>query len=192
MNLVIIDYGAGNISSVKNVLNHLGYNSKLSSDKEEILQADKVIFPGVGHARHAMQQINQKNIGEIIKNLKQPLLGVCLGMQLLCSHSEEDNTDTLSVFNQDVKKFRGEMKIPHMGWNSVFFNEDSIYKEFNGAFFYFVHTYYTPIFDFTLGKTEYTIPFSAAIQKNNFTGCQFHPEKSGEVGLAFLEKFLKI
>ena len=192
MKAVILDYGAGNIGSVKNALNRLGYKASLTACKDEIQAADKVIFPGVGHAKHAMHQLKKKDLSNLIKELRQPVLGICLGMQLLCSHTEEENTKSLGVFSDKVVGFVGEEKIPHMGWNSAEFNKNSPFEELNGSYFYFVHSYYVPISINTLSKTKYIQEFSSSLQKDNFFGCQFHPEKSSDKGLAFLDIFMKI
>lgn len=180
MKLVIIDYGAGNTQSVKFALQRLGIQPLLTDNAGEILSADKVIFPGVGHAKSAMSVLRQKQLDILIPQLKQPLLGICLGMQLMCKFSEEGNTHCLGIFNESVKLFEPKLKVPHMGWNTVHSSE----------YYYFVHSYYVPVNHHTTLTCNYITDFSAAIQKENFYGVQFHPEKSGKAGEVFLKKFL--
>ncbi len=193
MEIVIIDYGAGNVKSVQYALNRLGVNPILSEDKEVILKADKVIFPGVGSAGAAMKQLNADGLVDVIPQLKQPVLGVCLGMQLMCKHSQEGNTKGLGIFDVDVVKFVGDEKIPHMGWNDLENLQSSIYINFpihNQV--YFVHSYYAPVIPETTATCNYIQPFSASIQKNNFYAFQFHPEKSSNAGEILLQNFLNI
>jgi glutamine amidotransferase len=180
MKLVIIDYGAGNTQSVKFAFQRLGTQPLLTDNAEEILSADKVIFPGVGHAKAAMEVLVQKQLNALIPQLKQPVLGICLGMQLMCKFSEEGNTDCLGIFEESVKLFEPRLKVPHMGWNTVHSSE----------YYYFVHSYYVPVNPHTTLTCNYITDFSAAIQKNNFYGAQFHPEKSGNQGESFLQQFL--
>ncbi len=194
MKVVLIDYGAGNIQSVRFALNRLGVEPALSSDPEAIRSADKVIFPGVGEAGSAMRHLRKSNLENIIPQLTQPFLGICLGMQLMCDRSEEGDTTCLGIIPGTVQKFipeNGE-KVPHMGWNSIRNGEGTLFQDLDGAHFYFVHSYYVPENEFTIALTDYVLPFSAGIRKDNFYACQFHPEKSGLSGSAMIEKFLQI
>ena len=194
MNLVIIDYKAGNTRSVIHALERLGVESILSDDKEIIAAADKVIFPGVGEAGFAMKVLREKGLDTFIPQLKQPLLGVCLGMQLLCDISEESNTKCLGIFPLKVTKFISQIeKIPHMGWNQVRDTERPLFSQFDeGRNFYFVHSYYVPISPYTNSVCDYIQPFSAGIQRENFYGVQFHPEKSDEAGGKLLQRFIDV
>ena len=193
MELVIIDYGAGNVQSVKYALNRLGIDAILSNDIEVIQKADKIIFPGVGAAGAAMEALKQNNLIPIIPKLTQPVFGICLGMQLLCEYSEEGNTDCLGIIPVKVKKFQGKEKIPHMGWNNLQNIKSPIFDGVkNQNQLYFVHSYYVPLNEFTIAECDYILPFSAALQKNNFYACQFHPEKSGDVGENILKKFIDL
>ncbi|MEN8124029.1 MAG: imidazole glycerol phosphate synthase subunit HisH [Bacteroidota bacterium] len=191
--IIIIDYGAGNIQSIKFALNRLGYSAILSSDINEIQNADKVIFPGVGEASNAMKALKNKGLDKIIPNLKQPVLGICLGLQLMCKHSEENDTSGLGIFDINVKRFPNEMKVPQIGWNQI---EDLKGKLFNGIhdkeFMYLVHSYYVPRNEFTVAITNYGFDYTSAMQKDNFYGVQFHPEKSSNAGEQLLDNFLKI
>jgi glutamine amidotransferase len=189
-NIVIIDYGAGNVKSVNFAFQRLGFEPTLSDDPEIIKNADYVVFPGVGHAKSAMKAIYARNLAELIKGLKQPVLGVCLGMQLMCRFSEEGNVDGLGIFDVDVVRFDDQLKVPHMGWNDLKNGEQLIENIDSQA--YFVHSYYVPLTDETMATCEYGIEFSAALKKDNFYGCQFHPEKSGEVGERILKRFLEL
>jgi imidazole glycerol-phosphate synthase subunit HisH len=189
MKIVIIDYGAGNVTSVKNSFERLHVSTILSKNPEEIQSADKVIFPGQGEAKHAMQQLEKHNLIEVIKNLTQPVLGICVGMQLLCNHSEERHTKGLGIIPVEVKKFTISKTIPHMGWNKICTSNQFI-KEFDQHFFYFAHSYFVPINQHTTASCQHEIEFSAIIEKDNFMGCQFHPEKSSEIGSQFIKTFL--
>ena len=184
MRIAVIDYGAGNVRSVELALNRLGANPVITNNPDEILNADRVIFPGVGHADAAKRALNGFNLTHLIPTLKQPVLGVCLGMQLMCLSSEEGNTEGLGIFNCVVKRFDPGLKIPHMGWNTSESDNGS-------ANCYFVHSYYAPICDDTLETCDYGIEFSAALQRHNFLGVQYHPEKSGKAGEALLKRFLE-
>lgn len=194
MNLVIIDYKAGNTRSVIHALERLGVQPILSDDKEIIAAADKVIFPGVGEAGFAMKVLREKGLDTFIPQLKQPLLGVCLGMQLLCEISEESNTKCLGIFPIKVTKFISQIeKIPHMGWNQVRDTERPLFSPFDeGKNFYFVHSYYVPISPYTNSVCDYIQPFSAGLQRENFYGVQFHPEKSDEAGSKLLQRFIDV
>ncbi len=191
--IAIINYEAGNIKSVKNALNRLGAEAIVTEDITAIRQADKVIFPGVGDASFCMKKLREKKLDEEIKKLKQPVLGICLGLQLLCDHSEEGNTPGLGIFPNRVKKFpQGNEKVPHMGWNDTQFEDLPLFQGLGECSdFYFVHGYYAELGAFTTGTTEYILPFSSCLQKDNFYAVQFHPEKSGTVGENFLKNFLE-
>jgi len=193
MKLVIIDYGAGNVQSVKYALNRLGVTAVLSKDPEVIKAADKIIFPGVGAAGPAMEALKENGLDKLIPTLKQPFFGICLGMQLMCTHSEEGDVNGLGIIDVNVQKFVGEEKIPHMGWNSVSDLKSMLFEGFNkDSQLYFVHSYYVPVNDYTIAQCNYINDFSAAIQKDNFYACQFHPEKSGDVGEQLLKKFIAL
>ena len=196
MKIAIIDYNAGNVQSVKFALERLGLNGILTNNSEEILSADKVIFPGVGEANSTMKHLRKLGLEKVIPNLKQPVLGVCLGMQLMCSHSEENDTDCLNIIPQKVIRFRPnsqEIKVPHVGWNKILVKNDSwISENISEEYVYFVHSYFVEVGDFTIATTDYVQPFSAALQKDNFYATQFHPEKSGSVGEQILKNFLNI
>ena len=169
MKIVIIKYNAGNIQSVSFALQRLGIQPVITNDTEEIIKADKVIFPGVGEASTTMQYLKEKKLDLVIKNLKQPVLGICLGMQLMCSHSEEGNTSCIGIFNQKVKKFQPKLKVPHMGWNNIFNLGKGIFnKTLENKYVYFVHSYYAELGEDTAATTDYIVPFSAALQKENF------------------------
>lgn len=194
MNIVIIKYNAGNIFSVEHAMKRLGINAVVSADKELIRTADKVIFPGVGEASSTMLHLKQSGLDKIIPELKQPVLGICLGMQLMCSHSEEGNVECLKIFDTGVKRFisqRHEDKVPHMGWNNLKNVKGEIFdNSIENKFVYFVHSYYVPLNENTTAVTDYIQPFSAALHKDNFYATQFHPEKSGSVGEKILTNFL--
>ena len=191
--IVIIKYNAGNITSVQNALNRLGYESIITDDEDEIRYAEKVIFPGVGEASTAMQYLQEKKLDTLIKSLIQPLLGICLGQQLMCTHSEENNTACLGIFNATVNLFPPTALVPHMGWNNVEANNSELLKGISVEDnFYFVHSYYATISENTMATCNYILPFSAAMQKDNFYATQFHPEKSAEVGERVLKNFLEI
>lgn len=190
MKLVIIDYGAGNTQSVKFAFQRLGVQPVLSDDTDVIRSADKVIFPGVGHAKAAMDVLKEKGLDKVIVELKQPVLGICLGMQLMCKYSEEGSVDCLGIFDETVKLFEPKMKVPHVGWNTTQ-GTWALSKE-EGSYFYFVHSYYVPKNAHTALTCDYIEPFSAAMHKDNFYAAQFHPEKSGEAGERLLKSFLEL
>ncbi|MFA9290806.1 MAG: imidazole glycerol phosphate synthase subunit HisH [Solirubrobacteraceae bacterium] len=191
MNIVIIDYGAGNVTSVQNTFERLNINTTLSKNANEILAADKVIFPGQGEARYAMEQLEKYNLIDLIKNLTQPVLGICIGMQLLGSYSEERETVGLGIIPTEVKKFNISKSVPHMGWNNIE-TKDSLLKEFNDSYFYFAHSYYMPVNEYTIAKSSHEIEFSSVVRKDNFFGCQFHPEKSSAEGDKFIQTFINL
>ncbi|MCD8260652.1 MAG: imidazole glycerol phosphate synthase subunit HisH [Bacteroides sp.] len=196
MNIVIIKYNAGNIYSVDNALKRLGLEPEITADSEKILAADKVIFPGQGEASSTMQYLREHKMDRLIKELKQPVFGICIGMQLMCRYSEENQTECLSIFDTEVKQFipeRHEDKVPHMGWNAIYDTKSELFKGFSKEeFVYFVHSYYVPVNPFTAATSDYILPFSAALQRDNFFATQFHPEKSGTVGERILRNFLEL
>lgn len=196
MNTVIIKYNAGNIYSVDYALKRLGVEANVTANMEEISKADKVIFPGVGEAATTMKYLQETGLGKFIKELKQPVLGICLGMQVMCNHSEEGDVDCLGIFDIGVKKFipqRHKDKVPHMGWNTINRTNSDLFKGFGkDEFVYFVHSFYVPVNEFTAAETDYILPFSAALHKGNFYATQFHPEKSGKVGERILKNFLDL
>lgn len=196
MQVAIIKYNAGNTFSVSNALNRLGIEASLTDDIEDLKKSDKIIFPGVGHAQAAMNYLKKSNLDKVIPDFKQPFLGICLGMQLLCKHSEEAETPCLGIIDLTVKRFANSspnQKVPHMGWNQLEQLQSPLFEGVSEkSYSYFVHSYYVPASDFTTASTDYIHPFSAAIQKDNFHAVQFHPEKSSEVGEKILENFLKL
>jgi glutamine amidotransferase len=197
MKIVIIKYNAGNIQSVLFALERIGAEAQVTDDPEMIVRADKVIFPGVGEASSAMAYLRERKLDLVIKDLKQPVFGVCLGMQLLCLHSEENDTDCLGVFNQQVKKFEpgldARLKVPHMGWNTIYGLQSGLFNTVaENSYCYFVHGYYADLGENTIAKTDYVQPFSSALRKNNFYGVQFHPEKSARAGEQILKNFIQL
>ena len=193
MNVIIIDYGAGNIQSIQFAFQRLGINARLSNSIEEILSADKVIFPGVGEASQAMQMLEKSKLDLIIPTLKQDVLGICLGMQLLCKHSEEGNTKGLGIFDVDVKRFSSAVKVPQMGWNTIQNLQSDLLKNIpEESYMYSVHSYYASIGKQTIARSQYDLEFSAALQSDNFYGVQFHPEKSSKDGAQLLQNFLNL
>jgi imidazole glycerol-phosphate synthase subunit HisH len=199
MNIVIIKYNAGNIESVQNALNRLGVQAEITADPEKIKRADKVIFPGVGEASTTMAYLRKEGLDELIISLTQPVLGICLGLQLMCSHSEEGDTTCLGIFDEPVKRFVPEpgqefiTKVPHMGWNIISGLKSEIFSsKLEQQYVYFVHSYYASVGEHTAATCNYIIPFSAALHKDNFYATQFHPEKSGSIGSKILENFLHL
>lgn len=196
MKVVVIKYNAGNIRSVDYALKRLGVEALITADKEEIRSADKVIFPGVGEAENTMNHLKATGLDSLIKNLRQPVFGICLGMQLMCRHSEEGQVDCLNIFDVDVKRFvsqQHEDKVPHMGWNTIVDTNSRLFDGFTEEeFVYFVHSFYVPVCEFTAATTDYIHPFSAALYKDNFYATQFHPEKSGKTGEKILTNFLNL
>ena len=191
--LAIVDYKAGNTRSLQFALDRLGVNSSLTSNIEEIQSAEKIIFPGQGAALNAMQNLKKTGLDKIIPNLKQPVLGICLGMQLLCRSTEEGNIDCLDIISTDVKKISNKVKVPHMGWNNISNLKSQLFNNIiDNEFMYLVHSFYVPIIPETIAESNYNGFFSVAIQKNNFYGVQFHPEKSSKPGIKILENFLTI
>lgn len=194
MRTVIIKYNAGNIQSVSFALERLGVDFVITDDKEAIQKAEKVIFPGVGEASTTMAHLRERKLDKLIKDLKQPLLGICLGMQLMCKHSEENNTECLGIFDQPVKRFTpaGDMKVPHMGWNQISLRDTWLNPALENQNAYFVHSFYVPVNEYTSAVTEYITPFSAAVHRDNFYAVQFHPEKSAMAGELVLKSFLEL
>ena len=191
--IAILKYNAGNITSVKNAVERLGYSCVVTNDIELLKTAEKVIFPGVGEAASAMRFLKENGLDVVIKNLKQPVLGICLGQQLMCQFSEESNTECLGIFNTNVLKFEAKLKVPHMGWNTLTDLNSDLYNDIpNENDCYFVHSFYSEICNQTTAICSYIIPFSASLQKDNFYATQFHPEKSSKVGQQILLNFLKL
>ena len=193
MKIVILNYGAGNIQSIQFALNRLGFEGVLSNNHEEILSADKVIFPGVGEASSAMKKLKESGLDKLIPQLKQPVLGICLGMQLMCNFSEEGNTEGLGIFDDNVIKFTPKVKVPQMGWNTIYNLKSDLFNGISeNEFMYLVHSFYVPNSENSIALTNYEVEYCSALQKNNFYGVQFHPEKSGKFGEQILNNFLKI
>ena len=202
MDVAIVKYNAGNIYSVVNAMKRLGINPILTDDAEMLQKADRVLFPGQGQAKEAMEYLKAHHLDQVIRDLKQPVLGICVGQQLLCRHSEEGDVDCIGIFDVDVKRFqpqRHEDKVPAMGWNEIYNLKTDLYKGFGKSseallhpYSYFVHSYYVPLCEDTIATANYILPYSASLHKDNFYTCQFHPEKSGKVGEQILKNFLEI
>lgn len=202
MKVAIVKYNAGNIYSVVNALRRLGVTPVLTDSPEELASADRVLFPGQGEASQAMAYLKLHGLDKVIKELRQPVLGICIGQQLMCRHSEEGDTDCLNIFPVDVLRFRPTQhtdKVPHMGWNEIQLVADNQFPYIEKAnesahkpYVYFVHSFYVPVCEFTTAVTDYIVPFSAALHKDNFYATQFHPEKSGMVGECILKQFLEL
>ena len=193
MKIVIINYGVGNIQSIKFAIERLGFEVVLSNDWKEIKAADRVIFPGVGEASFAMKMLIDSGLDVLIPTLKQPVLGICLGMQLMCNKSEEGNTTGLGIFDVDVIKFTPKVKVPQMGWNQIYNLKSLLFKGINeNEYMYLVHSFYVPLCLEAIATTDYEVEYASALKKDNFYGTQFHPEKSGDVGEQILSNFLKL
>ncbi len=193
MKLIIIDYGVGNIKSIQFAFKRLGVNAILSNNPEEIKKADKIILPGVGEASHAMTRLNESGLNSTILNLSQPVLGICLGMQLLCKFSEEANTKGLGIFDVTVKRFSNQVKVPQVGWNTISDLKSNLFKGIKeNSYMYSVHSFYAENTLQCIAKTNYDGWYSSALKNDNFYGVQFHPEKSGDAGLKLLHNFLNI
>ena len=192
--VAIIKYNSGNVQSVQYALQRIGVESIVTDDADEIRMADKVIFPGVGHAQSAMEYLREKQLDKLIISLQQPVLGICLGLQLLCKHSDEGDTSCLGIFDTPVKLFASPvLKVPQIGWNNIYDYKSVLFENLaNEAFVYTVHSYYAALSNETTATTDYIVPFSAALQKDNFYAVQFHPEKSGVVGETILKNFIQI
>lgn len=193
MKVAIVKYNAGNIRSVLNALNQLGIIGVLTDDPEVLQSADKVIFPGVGEASTAMEYLQFRGLDEVIRSLNQPFLGICLGMQLMCEYSEENQTSCLGIFDETVRLFPAEDIVPHMGWNDFVSNSGPLFKGISTVDnMYFVHSYFVELGNDSIATTDYILPFSSALQKDNFFGVQFHPEKSAGVGRQLLQNFIEL
>jgi glutamine amidotransferase len=193
MKIVIIDYGAGNVQSVQFALQRLGFKGILSNNPQEIFSADKIIFPGVGEAGSAMRKLRESGLDQLIPTLTQPVLGICLGMQLLCNSSEEGNTKGLGVFDVDIIKFSNKVKVPQMGWNTIYDLKSPLFDGIQeNEYMYLVHSFYAPKSTNSIALTNYGAEYSSALQKDNFYGVQFHPEKSGKMGEQILSNFLRL
>ncbi len=196
MDVAIIDYNAGNIYSLIHAVQRIGLNPILTDDAEKIIKADKVLFPGQGEASNAMAHLRSRGLDQVICDLKQPILGICIGQQLMCTHSQEGDTDCLGIFDVPVLRFtpkRHEDKVPHMGWNSIEDVKTNLFQNVKeNSFVYFVHSFYVPECPWTIARADYITPFSAALHRDNFYATQFHPEKSGSVGEQMLKNFLEM
>lgn len=193
MKVSIIKYNAGNVQSVLFALERIGINAVVTDNIDILKTSDKVIFPGVGEASSAMNYLKEKNLDDVITNLKQPVLGICLGMQLMCRYSEEGNTNCLGIFNNTIKLFKRDVKVPQIGWNTIYDLKTNLYKNIKeNEYMYFVHSYFAEMSEHTIAKANYGLEYSASLQKNNFYATQFHPEKSSNAGQNILENFIKL
>lgn len=193
MKIVILDYGAGNIKSIQFAFKRLGIDAVLTDNPDKIIKADKVIFPGVGEASSAMAKLKQSGLDQLIPTLKQPVLGICLGMQLMCNHTEEGNTKGLGIFDVNVKRFSNKVKVPQMGWNTITNLKSDLFKDIkNDEYMYLVHSYYAEQCKDAIACSNYELEYASALENDNFFGVQFHPEKSGFKGSKILENFLKL
>ena len=193
MKIVIINYGAGNIQSIMFAIERLGFHAVLSNNPDEIKAADKVIFPGVGEASYAMKMLQESGLDTLIPTLKQPVFGICLGMQLMCNFSEEGDTKGLGIFDVDVVKFSSKVKVPQMGWNNIYNLKSDLFKGISeNEYMYLVHSYYAPDCAESIATTNYEVEYASALENGNFYGTQFHPEKSGDIGEQILGNFLKL
>ena len=191
--IAILKYNAGNIQSVKNAVSRLGYESIVTDSREEILKAGKIIIPGVGEAASAMRYLREKGLDRLILSLRQPVLGICLGLHLMCRYSEEGATDCLGIFDSEVKRFPPAGKVPHMGWNSFSGIRGELFRGVEASEdVYYVHSYYAEISEYTSASCDYIVPFSAAMQRDNYFALQFHPEKSADKGVKILSNFLEL
>ena len=192
--IAIVKYNAGNVCSVQNALHRLGFDAVVTDDPKQLREAEKVIFPGVGEASTAMKYLKERGLDQVLKNLHQPFLGICLGLQLMCKHSEEGDTECLGIFNENVKRFpTSKLKVPHMGWNNYSVLKEPLFTGINTSDdFYFVHSYYAELGSQTTAQCDYILPFSAALQEDNFHAVQFHPEKSAEIGQQLIKNFLEL
>ena len=196
MNVAIVKYNAGNIYSVVNALRRMGIEPLLTDDAEQLQKADRVLFPGQGHSAEAMEYLKARRLDEVIRDLKQPVFGICVGQQLLCKHSEEGDVDCIGIFDADVKRFqpqKHEDKVPCMGWQNLSNLKSPLMEGLgDNPYVYFVHSYYVPVCEHTIATADYILPYSASMHKDNFYTCQFHPEKSGKVGEQILKNFLEL
>lgn len=193
MKVSIVKYNAGNVQSVLFALERIGINASVTDNIDELNASDKIIFPGVGEASSAMNYLKERKLDTVIVNLKQPVLGICLGMQLMCDYSEEGNTNCLGIFDNQIKLFKGEVKVPQIGWNTIYDLKTNLYQGIKeNEYMYFVHSYYAEISEHTIAKTNYGLEYSSSLQKNNFYAAQFHPEKSSDAGQQLLENFIKL
>lgn len=195
MNVAIVKYNAGNVYSVVNALRRMGIEPLLTDDAEQLSKADRVLFPGQGEARGAMEYLKARKLDAVIRDLRQPVFGICVGQQLLCRHSEEGDVDCIGIFDAEVKRFqpeRHEDKVPCMGWNRLYDTRSPLMEGIEDSYVYFVHSYYVPLCEETIATTDYVLPYSASMHKDNFYACQFHPEKSGKVGERILKNFMEL